>query len=247
MKIALIGYGKMGKTLEKIALKNGHQVVLRVDVNNSKYIDIGDLKGADVAIEFSRPDSAAENIRKCFRAGVPVVCGTTGWLDDFDNIVADCKETGGSLFYSSNYSIGVNIFFEVNKKLAALMNEQGQYDEMLIHESHHIEKIDCPSGTAISLAQQMIENIDRLKEWVNYKTDESVNLGEETEGELPIFSTREDEIPGTHIVKYFSDVDEIEIIHKALSRHGFANGAMKAAEWIQGKKGVYSMKDLLNF
>lgn len=247
MKIALIGYGKMGKTIEKIALKSGHQVVLRVDVNNSKYIDIGDLKGADVAIEFSQPDGAAENIRKCFRAGVPVICGTTGWLNQFDNIVADCKETNGAFFYASNYSIGVNIFFEVNKKLAALMNEQEQYDEVLIHESHHIEKLDSPSGTAITLAQQMIENIDRLKEWTNYKTDESVNMGAETDGELPIFSTREDDIPGTHIVKYFSDADEIEIVHKALSRHGFATGALKAAEWIQGKKGVFTMKDMLNF
>ncbi len=246
MKIALVGYGKMGKTIEKVALKNGHQIVLRVDVTNSKYIDIGDLKGADVAIEFSQPDAAVENIRKCFKAGVPVICGTTGWLNQFDGIVADCKENNGSLFYSSNYSIGVNLFFEVNKKLAALINQQEQYDEVLIHESHHLEKLDSPSGTAISLAQQIIENVDRIKEWVNYKADESVDMGVESDGELPIFSTREDEVPGTHIVKYFSDVDEIEIVHKALSRNGFAIGALKAAEWIQGKKGIFEMKDMLN-
>ena len=245
MKIALIGYGKMGKTIEKIALRRGHQIVLRVDVNNSKYIETGDLKGADVAIEFSRPDSAPENIRKCFKAGVPVVCGTTGWYEHLDAITKDCKETSGTFFYASNYSIGVNLFFEVNKKLAQLMNLQTQYDEVLIHESHHLEKLDSPSGTAISLAQDVIENIDRVNHWVNYKTDESVNMGDETDGELPIFSTREDEIPGTHIVKYFSDVDEIEIVHKALSREGFAIGALTAAEWLQEKKGVFTMKDML--
>ena len=245
MKIALIGYGKMGKTIEQIALRRGHQIVLRVDVNNSKYIDTGDLKGADVAIEFSRPDSAAENIRKCFKANVPVVCGTTGWYDQLDSISKDCKESSGSFFYASNYSIGVNLFFEVNKKLAQLMNSQTQYDEVLIHESHHLEKLDSPSGTAITLAQDVINNIDRVSHWVNYKTDESVNMGAESEGELPIFSTREDEIPGTHIVKYFSDVDEIEIVHKALSRQGFAIGALTAAEWLQGKKGVFTMKDML--
>jgi 4-hydroxy-tetrahydrodipicolinate reductase len=245
MKIALIGYGKMGKAIEQIALKKGHQIVLRVDENNSKYIDTGDLKGADVAIEFSRPDSAPDNIRKCFKAGVPVVCGTTGWMNQFDSVSKDCKETSGSFFYSSNYSIGVNLFFEVNKKLAELMNTQEQYDEILIHESHHLEKLDSPSGTAISLAEQVIEKTDRIKHWVNYKADESVSMGPDSDGELPIFSTREDEVPGTHIVKYFSDVDEIEIIHKALSRQGFASGAVAAAEWLQGKKGVFTMKDML--
>lgn len=247
MKIVLIGYGKMGKTIEKLAMKRGHQIVLRVDVNNSKYIETGDLKGADVAIEFSQPESAPENLRKCFKAGLPVVCGTTGWLEHLDSVSKDCKESSGAFFYASNYSIGVNLFFEVNKKLAELMNTQEQYDEMLIHESHHLEKLDSPSGTAISLAEQMIAKVDRLKHWVNYKTDENVNMGEENEGELPIFSTREDEIPGTHIVKYFSDVDEIEIVHKALSRQGFAMGALTAAEWIQGKKGVFTMKDMLKF
>lgn len=247
MKIALIGYGKMGKTIEQIALKRGHQIVLRVDVNNSKYIDIGDLKGADVAIEFSRPDSAPENIRKCFKAGVPVVCGTTGWMKEFDSITKDCKESSGSFFYASNYSIGVNLFFEVNKKLAELMNSQPQYDEVLIHESHHREKIDSPSGTAITIAEQIIEKMDRVKHWLNYKADESVSMGEESEGELPIFSTREEDVAGTHIVKYFSDVDEIEIIHKAISRQGFAIGAITAAEWLQGKKGSYGMKDMLQF
>ncbi|MBK8585329.1 MAG: 4-hydroxy-tetrahydrodipicolinate reductase [Bacteroidetes bacterium] len=246
MKIALIGYGKMGKTIEQIALKRGHQIVLRVDVNNSKYIDTGDLRGADVAIEFSQPDSAPENIRKCFKAGVPVVCGTTGWMDQLDSVSKDCKESSGAFFYASNYSIGVNLFFEVNKKLAELMNSQPQYDEVLIHESHHLAKLDSPSGTAISLAEQVIEKMDRVKHWVNYKTDESVTMGAESEGELPIFSTREDEIPGTHIVKYFSDVDEIEIVHKALSRQGFAIGALTAAEWLQGKKGVFTMKDMLS-
>ncbi len=245
MKIVLIGYGKMGKTIEKLAVKAGHEIVLKVDVENQNEISVIEISKADVAIEFTGPESAYNNIMKCFEANVPVVCGSTGWLNRFFEVEKICKEKNQSLFYSTNYSVGVNLFFEINKLLARLMNSQPQYDEVLIHESHHSGKLDSPSGTAITLASQLISEIKRLKQWVNYKTDESLNLGKETEGELPIFSSREEDVPGTHIVKYFSDVDEIEIIHKASNREGFAHGALLAAEWIKGKKGVFGMKDLL--
>lgn len=246
MKIALIGYGKMGQTIEKLAHKKGHQIILRVDNKSDLTSKADTLQSADVAIEFTQPDQAKGNIKFCLELGVPVVSGTTGWLKDFDAVTEYCKSKNGAFFYATNFSIGVNLFFAINEKLAALMESQPQYDEVLIQESHHLEKIDSPSGTAITLAEQMIQNISRLNRWVNYRADENVNLGEDDEGELPIFSTREGEVPGTHIVKYFSDVDEIEIIHKALNRNGFAQGALAAAEWLVGKKGVYGMKDLLN-
>ncbi len=245
MNIALIGLGKMGKTIEALAMKKGHKIALKINSETASLIDAGSFKEVDVAIEFTRPDTAYDNVLKCLDAGVPVVSGTTGWLDKIDRAKDYCRERNGAFFYSTNYSIGVNLFFEINQLLAKLMNSQQQYDEILIHESHHSGKLDSPSGTAITLAGQIIGEVKRLKQWVNYKTDESVNLSVETEGELPIFSTREDEIPGTHIVKYFCDSDEIEIIHKALNREGFAYGAISAAEWILGKKGVFSMKDLL--
>lgn len=247
MKIALIGYGKMGQTIEKLAHKKGHQITLRVDNKSDLTSKADTLQSADVAIEFTQPDQAKGNIRFCLELGVPVVSGTTGWLKEFDSVCDYCKQKDGAFFYATNYSIGVNLFMAINEKLAQLMESQPQYDEMLIQESHHLEKIDSPSGTAITLAEQMIKNIARLNRWVNYRADENVDLGDDDgEGELPIFSTREGEVPGTHIVKYFSDVDEIEIIHKALNRNGFAQGALAAAEWIQGKKGIYGMKDLLN-
>ncbi len=245
MKIALIGYGKMGKTIEKLALKKGHEIVFRSDDKNSTLAGPEALKNADVAIEFTQPDQAKDNILACIDAGIPVVSGTTGWQKQLDEVKAICKAKNGAFFYASNYSIGVNLFFAINEKLGELMNEQPQYDEVLIHESHHLEKIDSPSGTAITLAEQLINKIERLKQWVNYRADENVNLGTESDGELPIFSTREDEVPGTHIVKYFSDADEIEIIHKALNRDGFALGALAAAEFIKDKKGVFGMSDLL--
>lgn len=246
MKIALIGYGKMGQTIEKLALKKGHQIVLRVDNKNDLTSKADILQKADVAIEFTQPDQAKSNIKFCLEIGVPVVSGTTGWLKDFDSVKEYCKAKEGAFFYATNFSIGVNLFMAINQKLAALMESQPQYDEVLIQESHHIEKLDSPSGTAIALAEQMISKISRLNRWVNYRADENVNLGSDDEGELPIFSSRESDDPGTHIVKYFSDVDEIEIIHKALTRNGFAQGALAAAEWIIDKKGVYGMNDLLN-
>ncbi len=246
MKIALIGYGKMGQTIEKIAIKKGHQIILRVNTKNDLTSKADTLQSADVAIEFTQPDQAKSNIKFCIELGVPVISGTTGWSKDLDSVREYCTTKGGAFFHATNFSIGVNLFFAVNEKLASLMENQPQYDEVLIQESHHLEKIDSPSGTAISLADQMIQHISRLKQWVNYTADENVNLGADDEGELPIFSTREADAPGTHIVKYFSDVDEIEIIHKALNRQGFAQGALVAAEWLVGKKGNFGMKDLLN-
>lgn len=243
MNIALIGYGKMGKTIESLAAKKGHNIFFRADSKTS--FSASELAGADVAIEFSRPEKALQNVILCMSADVPVICGTTGWQESMQEAEKFCRENNKSFFYSANFSIGVNIFFEINKTLARLMNVQQQYDEILIHETHHTEKLDAPSGTAIVLAKQIISEVQRLKQWVNYRADENINLGADVEGELPVFSTRENDIPGTHIVKYFSDVDEIEIIHKALSRQGFAMGALAAAEWIVGKKGVFSMKDLL--
>ena len=243
MKIALIGYGKMGKTIERLAIKKGHEIVLKIDSKNS--IEANDISVADVAIEFTRPETVLNNVIYCMRANVPVVCGTTGWLDKLSEVEFYCKENNQAFFYSTNYSVGVNLFFEINTLLARLMNTQPQYDEVLIHESHHTAKLDSPSGTAITLASQIIGENIKLKRWVNYKTNENMTLNNETEGELPIFSSREDDVPGTHIVKYFSNVDEIEIIHKALTREGFALGALAAAEWIHGKKGVFGMKDLL--
>jgi 4-hydroxy-tetrahydrodipicolinate reductase len=242
MKIALIGYGKMGKAIEEIALQKKHEIVLKVDEHNADTFQ-SELSKADVAIEFTSPKAAFENIMKCFEANIPVVCGTTGWLDQLSEVKLICKQKDQAFFYASNYSIGVNLFFEVNKKLAALMNDQQQYDEVFINEIHHIHKLDAPSGTAITLAQQILEKITRLKEWKNYSSEE--NKVDENASELPIFSSREGEVAGTHIVKYISEEDELEIIHKAFNRKGFASGAVLAAEWLVRKKGVFGMKDLL--
>ena len=245
MKLALIGYGKMGKAIEEIAVQKNHHVVLKVDEHNAATFTKAELSQADVAIEFTSPEAAFNNILKCFDSNVPVVCGTTGWLDKMEEVKKICLEKNQSFFYASNYSVGVNLFFEVNKKLAELMNTQLQYDEIFINEIHHIHKLDAPSGTAISLAEQVLGKIKRLKRWSNYNPDESKTPEKKNE-ELPIFSSREGDVPGTHIVKYFSREDEIEIRHKAFNRKGFASGAVLAAEWIKGKKGVFNMKDLLN-
>lgn len=247
MKIVLIGHGKMGKSIEALAKKKGHEICLIVDEKNRDSVSIQELATGDVAIEFSQPGAAVDNILRCFDAGIPVVSGTTGWNERLEEVKDICRKNNHSFFYSSNFSIGVNVFFEVNKKLAELMNHLDQYDEVLIQESHHIHKLDSPSGTAITLAEQLISGIDRLKFWRNYKGDENIAGGDDADAELPIFSTREDEVPGTHIVKYFSDDDEIEIIHKAQNRQGFAMGAIRAAEWLSGKKGVFGMQDLLKF
>jgi 4-hydroxy-tetrahydrodipicolinate reductase len=237
MNIALIGYGKMGKEIEKIALSRGHSIVLKVDKDNATTYAIDELKKADAVIEFSVPHSAVDNIYKCFSAGVPVVVGTTGWLDRLDEVKAKCSSSNQALFYASNYSIGVNLFFKLNEYLAKLMNGYPDYN-VVMEEVHHVHKLDAPSGTAITLANQVIEQISDKTKWVNELTNNKNELG--------IVSKRIDEVPGTHTITYSSEVDDISITHLAHNRKGFALGAVIAAEWIVGKKGVFGMNDMLN-
>jgi 4-hydroxy-tetrahydrodipicolinate reductase len=238
MKVALIGYGKMGKAIEEIALSRGHQVVLRVTIDNLEDNTIDRIKEADVAIEFTGPDSAYDNIIRCLDAGRPVVSGSTGWLNRLEEVKRYCLQKEGSFLYASNFSVGVNIFFEVNKRLADLMAPHPDY-AVRITETHHTEKKDAPSGTAITLAEQVMEKIQRKKGWVNHISD---NLDE-----LEIISRRVDPAPGTHTVEYSSDIDAIEITHTAHNRRGFAMGAVLAAEFIAGKKGIWRMSDVLGF
>ena len=229
MKIALLGYGKMGKTIERIAQERGHEIVLKVDAPGNY-----DLSVAEVAIEFSTPQSAFANICRALSLGLPTVAGTTGWLEHYPEAVTLCKEHEAAFLYASNFSIGVNIFFELNKTLAQLMRKYSEY-AVAIEEIHHTQKLDAPSGTAITLAQEIIEQTDKVG-W---------ELGETTEDKIPITAKRIENVPGTHIVTYKSVVDTLEIKHTAHSRDGFALGAVLAAEWIIGKKGVFSMKDVL--
>jgi 4-hydroxy-tetrahydrodipicolinate reductase len=238
MKIALIGYGKMGKAIEEIALQRGHTIVLKIDLNNTDEFNNDNLSRADAAIEFSGPHSAFDNIMKCLQAGTPVVSGSTGWLDKIDEVKNYCINNNGAFLYSSNYSIGVNIFFEVNKKLAALMSSHDEYN-ISVTEIHHTQKKDAPSGTAITLAEEIIENNPLKKSWINEKTNDK--------SKLEIISERIDPAPGTHKIKYSSAIDDIEIIHTAHSRQGFATGAVLAAEFIHHKKGVFGMNDVLGF
>jgi 4-hydroxy-tetrahydrodipicolinate reductase len=237
MKIALIGYGKMGKEIEKIALDRGHEIVLKIDITNPEELTIANLKKTDAAIEFTTPDSAVANYKLCFEAGIPVVSGTTGWLEKLPEVHQLCKILNGTFFYTSNYSLGVNIFFALNKRLAQLMANHSEYS-IEMKEIHHTQKLDAPSGTAITLAEGIIENIPEKKSWVNQPTDRT--------GEIGIISEREGQVPGTHIIKYDSEVDYIEITHLAKSRKGLALGAVLAAEYSFGKKGILSMNDLLN-
>ncbi|MBS1917134.1 MAG: 4-hydroxy-tetrahydrodipicolinate reductase [Bacteroidetes bacterium] len=236
MRIALIGYGKMGKAIEEIALKRGHEIVLKIDLDNVNDLNKENMSKADAAIEFSSPHSAYDNVMKCLRLGVPVICGSTGWLDKYEEVKKYCLDSNGSFLYSSNYSIGVNIFFEINKHLAQLMANHAEYN-VAITETHHTQKRDAPSGTAISIAEQIMEKISRKTKWVNH--------GSTNPYELEIFSERIDPAPGTHQVKYSSPIDDIEITHTAHNRQGFATGAVLAAEFIHHKKGVFSMKDVL--
>ncbi|WP_274474366.1 4-hydroxy-tetrahydrodipicolinate reductase [Mangrovimonas aestuarii] len=231
MKIALLGYGKMGQAIEKIAIERGHSIVIKAK-KDTKY----DITTADVAIDFSIPDSAVDNISNCLNKGVPVISGTTGWLDKYDDIVSICKENDGAFIYASNFSLGVNIFFELNKTLAKMMNTLKDY-KVSMEEIHHTQKLDAPSGTAISLAEDIIVEHQSYSNW---------KLENESNGTLPIIAKRIPEVPGTHIINYSSDVDTITIQHTAHSRQGFALGAVIAAEWIAGKKGVFTMKDVLN-
>lgn len=231
MKIALLGYGKMGKIIEQIALSRGHDIVIRA-TKDSQYT----ITDADVAIEFSVPNAAVENISNCINHQIPVVSGTTGWLEHYYELVSLCKEKNGAFLYASNFSLGVNIFFEINKQLAKIMSQFEQY-QVSMEEIHHTLKLDKPSGTAISLAEGIIKEHSTYSDW---------KLDETSENNIPIFSKRLPEVPGTHTINYTSNVDTITISHEAHSREGFALGAVLAAEWIKNKKGVFSMKDVLN-
>jgi len=236
MKIALIGYGKMGKAIEQIALHRGHEIALKIDEDNLADFTKQNVSKAHVAIEFTGPHSAYENVKKALGFDVPLVCGSTGWLEKLDEIKQLCLARKGSFIYSSNYSVGVNIFFEINKKLAVLMASHKTY-EAQVTEIHHTQKKDAPSGTAITIAEQILEGLGRKKTWVNHISDNSE--------ELEIISERIDPAAGTHKVKYSSTIDDIEIIHTAHNREGFALGAVLAAEYIRDKKGIFNMKDVL--
>ena len=237
MKLALIGYGKMGKEIEKIALDRGHEIVLKIDITNPEDLTITNLHKADVAIEFTTPASATANYKLCFEAGIPVVSGTTGWLEKQAEVHELCKNLNGTFFYTSNFSLGVNIFFALNKKLADLMASHSEYS-VGIKEIHHTQKLDAPSGTAITLAEGIIGNIPNKKSWVNRSTGLNDEIG--------IVSEREGQVPGTHIITYDSEVDYIEITHCAKNRKGLAFGVVLAAEYSLGKKGILSMNNLLN-
>jgi 4-hydroxy-tetrahydrodipicolinate reductase len=237
MKIALIGYGKMGKAIEQIALEQGHEIVLKISADNLQDFTLENIQKADVAIEFTSPETAVQNLRMCIDAGVPVVCGSTGWVAQEEEIENYCAANNGTLLYSSNFSIGVNIFFAINKKLAALINPHKTYD-VSITETHHTAKLDAPSGTAISIAQQIIANNTNKNNWV-------LGLANNSK-ELSITSIRENPAPGTHSVLYSSAIDDIEIIHTAHSRVGFAAGALAAAVFLQDKKGIFTMSDVLD-
>ena len=232
MKIALLGYGKMGKTIEQIAINRGHEIVLTVDKDDENY----DIKKADVAIDFSIPSVAFNNISNCINNGVPVISGTTGWLEHYDKAVALCEEKKGAFIYASNYSLGVNIFFELNKTLAKMMSNLKQYN-VSMEEIHHTQKLDAPSGTAISLANDIIANNNNFSNWKLDETGEAI---------IPITAKRIEDVPGTHTVTYQSEVDTITIEHIAHNRQGFALGAVIAAEWIVGKTGIFTMNDVLN-
>ena len=237
MKIALLGYGKMGQTIEKIAVERGHEILLKVDQDNQRDIEQLSPQLADVAIEFTQPDSAFENIKACIASGVPVVSGTTGWLDRKSEIETFCNEKDGTFFYASNFSVGVNIFFKLNKLLAEMMSGYPEYG-ISLEEIHHTEKKDAPSGTAITLAEGIIDNLPLKTKWVHPPdgTPESINIS----------SKRIDRTPGTHTVMYDSPIDSIEIVHTAKTRAGFASGAVMVAEWVSNKKGVLTMDDFMN-
>lgn len=228
----------MGKAIEEIALQRGHEIVLTIDQPNLHEFTKEKLATADAAIEFTSPHSAFDNVKKCIDLGIPVVCGSTGWTERLEEMKSHCTNSNGAFIYSSNYSIGVNIFFEVNKKLAALMANHTDY-EVILEETHHTQKKDAPSGTAITLAEQILELVTRKKQWVNELSDHPEDL--------EIITQRIDPAPGTHSVKYSSAVDNIEIIHTAHNRTGFATGAVLAAEFIKDKKGFYTMKEVLGF
>ena len=236
MNVALIGYGKMGHEIERILVERGHQIVLIIDVNNTQDLNAEKLSEADVAIEFTTPGTAYGNVVTCLECGVPVVCGTTAWLDKLPQIEALCKVKNGVFFYASNYSVGVNIFFEINRRLAELMNAFPEYD-VTVEEVHHTQKKDSPSGTAVTLAEDIVTRLDRKRRWVGETTTDPASL--------EVLGIRRSVVPGIHTVTYESSVDTITMTHSAKSRQGFALGAVLAAEFIRDKKGIFSMRDLL--
>ena len=238
MNIVLVGYGKMGRAIEKLALDKGHTILLSIHSANQAALTRESLQRADVAIEFSRPSSAFKNIKTCLEAGCPVISGTTGWLDQLDTIKAICLQERSAFLYASNFSIGVNIFFAINALLAKLMDQQTQY-EPSIEEIHHTQKLDAPSGTAITLAEQIIAQLAHKSQWQQEEATAA--------NAIAIQSKRLDQVPGTHHIRWASDIDTIEVKHTAHSREGFAKGALQAAEWLVGKQGVFEMKDVLGF
>src|SRR5690606_17965422 len=245
MKVVILGYGKMGQLIEKFAMKRGHEIFLIIDKDNRESISASDIAGADVAIDFSEPAAALDNIHLCFEANLPIVVGTTGWYDHLDEIKSICEDENQTMLYGSNFSIGVNVFFHVNRLLAKAISPYKQYD-VQVEEIHHIHKLDAPSGTAITIAEGIIDNNDVKKTWVNQvvgSEEEVVNKP----NELLIESLRIEEVPGTHTVLYSSEVDQIEFKHTAHNRDGFALGAVVAAEWLYGKKGFYQVTEIFDF
>lgn len=240
MNVALIGYGKMGHEVEQVLLQRGHNISLIIDETNSSDLDPENLKAKsiDVAVEFSTPHTAYSNIVRCLEAGVPVVCGTTGWLDKLDDAKTLCRQKDGAFFYASNYSVGVNILFRVNEALARMMNGFPEYD-VTVEEVHHVQKKDAPSGTAITIAEGILDGVDRKKKWVGETTT--------TPSELEVVSVRRSVAPGTHTITYESEADSITVTHNSKNRRGLAVGAVMAAEFICGKKGVFTMADMLGF
>lgn len=245
MKIALLGYGKMGQIIDQLATDRGHEIVLKIDENSVDDLTIENLKKADVAIDFSTPETVLNHIQQCFDAGIPIVVGTTGWYGKLQEVKNSCDAGNKTLLYASNFSIGVNVFFHINKVLAKVMNRYSQYDVQL-EEIHHLAKLDSPSGTAMTLAEDIIDELDRKNEWVNELVghDKELIL---TQDQLLIESHRIEAVPGTHTVIYSSEVDEIEMKHTAHSRAGFALGAVLAAEWLQNRRGFFSVSDMFDF
>lgn len=247
MKIALLGYGKMGKIIEKIALSRKHEIVLTIDHETLHELTPENLQKADVVIEFTTPASVLSNIEQCFNANVPIVVGTTGWYEKLPEVKQQCVDGNKSLLWASNFSVGVNVFFHVNKLLAKVMNRYPYY-EVQVEEIHHTQKMDSPSGTAITIAEGIINNTDTKNEWVNVlTTDDSDDDANVAPNQLLIESLRIDSVPGTHTVIYDSEVDSIEFKHTAHNRNGFALGAVLAAEWLHDKKGFYSVEAMFDF
>ena len=242
MKIALLGYGKMGKIVEEMAISRGHSIVLKMDEHNAGTITDDELRAAQVAIEFTRPEAAVPNIQRCMKCGVPVVVGTTGWYNQLEQLKAQVQQSNGALFYASNFSIGVNLFFSLNEKLAGIMKGFPDYHAH-IEEIHHVHKLDAPSGTALTLAEGLMRGMPSKSEWKLYHNELPPQQTESTE--LPIVSIREGEVPGTHSIIYESEIDRIIIRHEAFNRKGFASGAVLAAEWVAERKGVFTMNDML--